>query len=170
MTRSRPVELGFVAHDDPVLLAQMSLVQAGGTGWINVEPVIDEEHRPDAPGPFAFLGGSTHKIPVITWIPGRLQPGRPAKATTVGLQHASGPRVTWRLRDLGLPVPEGWKVTQDHPRRGLVAEVPPDAVNDAVIDWLLRAAGAVCQVPMSGHWTAAVHAGLGGGRADQTMR
>ena len=85
---------------------------------------------------------------------------RQVKATTVGLQHASGPRVAWRLRDLGLPVPEGWRVTQDHPRRGLVAEVPADADNRAVIDWLLRSAAAVCQVESTGRWEAAVHPGL----------
>jgi hypothetical protein len=160
VSRSRPTQFGFVAHDDAELLAQMSLVQAGGTGWINVEPVIDEEHQPDAPGPFAFLGGSTHLVPVVTWMPGRRQSGRPVKPTTVGLQHASGPHVAWRLRDLGQPVPEGWRVTQDHPRRGLVAEVPADADNAAVIGWLLSAAATVCQVEMTGRWTAAVHPGL----------
>ena len=93
-------------------------------------------------------------------MPGRRQEGRATRPTTVGLQHASGPRVAWRLRDLGLPVPEGWRVTQDHPRRGLVAEVPPDADNRAVVDWLLRAATAVCQVESTGRWEAAVHVGL----------
>jgi hypothetical protein len=51
-------------------------------------------------------------------------------------------------------------VTQDHPRRGLVAEVPADADNAAVIDWLLQAATAVCQVEATGRWRAAVHPGL----------
>ena len=160
MTCSRPAEFGFVAHDDVELLARMATVQQDGTGWINLEPVIDEEHQPPPPGPFSFLGGSTHQVPVVTWMPGRRQGDGTAKSTTVGLQHASGPRVAWRLRDLGLPVPEGWKVTQDHPRRGLVAEVPADADNRAVIGWLLRAATTVCQVEMTGRWTAAVHVGL----------
>jgi hypothetical protein len=160
VSRSRPVEFGFVAHDDAELLAQMAMVETGGTGWINIEPVIDDEHRPDPPGPFAFLGGSTHQVPVITWMPGRIQAGHPTRPTTVGLQHASGPRVAWRLRDLGQPVPEGWKVTQDHPRRGLVASVPAEADHAAVIGWLLRAATTVCQVEMTGRGTAAVHPGL----------
>ncbi len=160
MSRSRPVEFGFVAHDDAELLARMATVQAGGTGWINLEPVIDEEYRPAEPGPFAFLGGSTHLVPTVTWMPGRRQSGQPPRPTTVGLQHASGPRVAWRLRDLGRPVPEGWRVTQDHPRRGLVAEVPADADNAEVIAWLLGAATSVCQVEMTGRWTAAVHVGL----------
>ena len=149
-----------MAHAAPALLGQMSSVQSTGTGWINIEPVIEEQHEPPEPGPFAFLGGSTHKVPVITWMPGKHQEGRADKPTTVGLQHASGPRVAWRLRDLGLPLPEGWRVTQDHPRRGLVAEVPADADNRAVVGWLLQAAAAVCQVPTTGRWEAAVHAGL----------
>ena len=56
MTRSRPLEIEFTAHDDPALLAQMAEVVARGTGWINLRPVIEEEDEPPPPGPFAFLG------------------------------------------------------------------------------------------------------------------
>jgi hypothetical protein len=105
------------------------------------------------------LGGSTHKVPTVTWMPGRHAPNGSVKPTTVGLQHASGPRVGPRLRDLGAPLPDGWRITQDHPRRGLVAQVPADADDRAVIDWLLRAAVLVCAVPVTGRWTAAIHAG-----------
>ena len=160
MTRARPAELEFEANDDPELLARMAMVEAGGTGWINVEPVVAEEHEPPQPGPFAFLGGSTHKVPTVTWMPGKHLPDGTAKPTTVGLQHAAGPRVAWKLRDLGLPLPAGWRITQDHPRRGLVALVPADTDNSVVIDWLLRAALAVCTVPTTGRWLASIHAGL----------
>jgi hypothetical protein len=68
--------------------------------------------------------------------------------------------VAWKLRDLGLPLPEGWRITQDHPRRGLVAQVPAAADDHAVIDWLLRAAQAVCAVPSTGRWIASVYPGL----------
>jgi hypothetical protein len=161
MTRSRPVELEFVAAEDPELQGHMTEVQAGGTGWINVEPVIDEEYEPPPPGPFAFLGGSTHKVPTATWMPGKRQPGRPTKPTTVGLEHAAGPHVARTLRDLGLPLPDGWRISQDHPRRGLVAQVPPDADNPSVMRWLLEACTATCTVPTTGRWRASVHAGLG---------
>jgi hypothetical protein len=160
MTRSRPLELEFVAHDDPELLASMSEASLTGTGWINVEPVIEEEHEPPPPGPFAFLGGSTHKVPIVTWLPGKHAPNGTVKPTTIGLQHAAGPRVAWRLRDLGCALPDRWRITQDHPRRGLVALVPADADNREVIDWLLRAATLVCAVPSTGRWIASVHAGL----------
>ena len=73
MTRSRPLEIEFTAHDDPALLAQMAEVVARGTGWINLRPIIEEEDEPPPPGPFAFLGGSTHHVPTATWLPGRRQ-------------------------------------------------------------------------------------------------
>lgn len=160
MTRARPLELEFIAHDDPELLAHMASVAATGTGWINIRPVIEEDDEPPAPGPFAFLGGSTHKVPTITWLPGKRAADGTVKPTTVGLQHAAGPRVAWKLRDLGLPLPDGWRITQDHPKRGLVALVPAVSDDAAVLDWLLLAAAAVCAVPTTGRWTASIHAGL----------
>jgi len=160
MTRSRPLEFVFGANDDPELMAHMAQVEVTGTGWINVVPVIEEEHEPPPPGPFAFLGGSTHQVPTVTWVPGKHLPDGTTKPTTVGLQHAAGPHLTWKLGDLGLPLPDGWRVTQDHPRRGLVAVVPPRADNREVMDWLLRLAAAVCTVPATGRWEASVHAGL----------
>ncbi len=160
MTRSRPVRFEFVAHDDPELMAQMARVAATGTGWINVDPIIEEEHEPPAPGPFAFLGGSTHQVPTVTWMPGKRLANGTTRSTTIGLQHASGPHLAWKLADLGLPLPEGWRVTQDHPRRGLVAMVPADVAPRTVMDWLLGLAAAVCTVPATGRWEASVHAGL----------
>jgi hypothetical protein len=160
VTRSRPLELEFVAHDDPDLLAHMDQIVAAGVGWINIDPVIEEENEPPPPGPFAFLGGSTHHVPTITWLPGKRSPNGTVKPTTVGLQHATGPRVARRLSELGCPLPEGWRISQDHPRRGLVALVPADADNREVMGWLLQAATLLCAVPATGRWTAAVHAGV----------
>ncbi len=160
MTRSRPVRFEFVAHDDPELMAHMAEVAATGTGWINVDPIIEEEHEPPAPGPFAFLGGSTHQVPTGTWMPGKRLANGTTRPTTVGLEHASGTHLAWRLGDLGLPLPDGWRVTQDHPRRGLVVLVPADVAPRTVMDWLLRLAAAVCTVPATGRWEASVHAGL----------
>jgi hypothetical protein len=149
----------LVDADDVELVRTMGELAAAGSGWINLEPVVEEGHEPGPPGPFAFLGGSTHQVPRVTWLPGRHLPDGTSKATTVGLQHASGPRVAWRLRDLGCPLPEGWRVTQDHPRRGLVAQVPAEADQRAVVGWLLRAGSLVCAVPVTGRWLAVVHTG-----------
>jgi hypothetical protein len=160
VTRSRPVEIEFGSPTDPELFGHLVAVKAGGTGWINMEPIIEEEYEPPGPGPFAFLGGSTHKVPTITWKPARPTDTGVARPTEIGIQHAAGPHLTWTLRDLGLLLPEGWRLRQDHPRRGLVADVPPDADDQAVVAWLLQAATAACTVPTTGRWRASVFAGL----------
>jgi hypothetical protein len=160
MTRQRPAHFEFGSADDPELVGHLTSVRSGGTGWINVEPIIEEEFEPPQPGPFAFLGGSTHKVPTVTWLPAPPAADGVARATTIGIQHAAGPHLARKLRDLGLPVPEGWRITQDHPRRGLVVQVPADADDGGVMRWLLQAATAACVVPTTGRWRASVFAGL----------
>lgn len=163
MTRARPEDIEFTPGDVDELLDRMAAIKAAGVGWVNLRPVIDREHEPPAPGPLAIFGGSPHKVPVATWIPGKQAPDGAVKPTTVGLQHSSGPRVVARLRDLGLPLPEGWKVTQDHPRRGLVARLSADSSDSSdaeALDWLVRAGTALCAVPATGRWRASLHAGI----------
>ncbi len=162
VSRRRPVEVEFVEFDDPALLAAVDATAARGTGWINLEPVVDEEDRPFRPGPFAFLAGPSHDVPNATWVPGRHLPDGETKPTTIGLQHAAGPRVAATLRERGVPLPDDWRITQDHPRRGLVVSVPPTADPRTVVSWLLQAAGAICVVPTTGRWRASVHAGTDG--------
>ena len=164
MTRVRPEQVEFVPGQYDELLARMSAMAATGAGWVNLRPIVEHQHQPDPPGPFAIFGGSAHKIPTVTWVPGKRSADGTVKRTTVGLQHSSGPRVVARLRELGLAMPDGWRVTQDHPRRGLVALVPADADDAVTVDWLVRAATVVCAVPVTGRWSGSFHGGSGGGR------
>ena len=157
--RPRPDQLDFVTGELDGLRDRMTDLAATGTGWVNIRPVIDPDDEPPPPGLFAIFGGSVHKVPTATWMPGKRVANGTAKPTTVGLQHAAGPRVVAKLAGLGLPLPDGWRVTQDHPRRGLVAHVPPDASPAVTMDWLVRAASVVCAVPITGRWTASIHAG-----------
>ena len=161
MTRARPEELEFVPGDLGDLLARLAEIKASGTGWVNLRPVIDREDEPPPPGPLAIFGGSPHKVPLATWAPGTRAPNGTVRPTAVGLQHSSGPRVVARLRGLGLPLPEGWRVTQDHPRRGLVARLSTESSDAEAVDWLVRAGTALCAVPATGRWRASMHSGLG---------
>ncbi len=157
MTRPHPTRFEVASADDPELAAHLVALEATGAGWVNLDPVIAPEDEPPPPGPFAFLGGSTHHVPTATWVPGRRgADGAPVPAT-VGIHHATGPRAARRLAASGRPLPEGWRVTQDHPRRGLVATVPAGSDPVDVVNHLLQSAGALCGVPWSGRWTAAVH-------------
>lgn len=159
MTRSPPDEIEFVAWDDAAVLSRMRAMAMSGTGWVNIRPIIDREDEPPPPGVFAIFGGSAHKVPTATWLPGPPGAGGSSKPTTIGLQHGSGPRVVRRLHELGLPLPDGWRVTQDHPRRGLVAQAPPGAAEADALAWLVQAAAAVCAVPSTGRWRAEIHTG-----------
>ena len=105
MTRSRPAEIEFTAFDDPELLSAVSAAEERGVGWINLEPIVEEENVPVHAGPFAFLAGPLHEIPTATWIPGRHIPGGETKPTTIGLQHAAGGRVAGSCATSGCPCP-----------------------------------------------------------------
>jgi len=156
MTRSRPEEIEFLPGQLGPVLARMGALTAAASGWINVRPIIEAEHEPSPPGPLSIFGGSIHKVPTGTWMPGKVERSGSIGATRIGLQHAGGPRVAAKLRELGLALPEGWRVVQDHPRRGLVAKLPAGTDDAEVLDWLLRAAGALCAVPHTGRWRAEV--------------
>jgi hypothetical protein len=156
MARSRPEEIEFLPDQLGPVLDRMAAVTAAGSGWINIRPIIDAEHQPPAPGPLAIFGGSIHKVPTATWMPGKLERSGSISATRIGLQHSGGPRLAAQLRELGLPLPQGWRVVQDHPRRGLVAKLPDGADDAEVLGWLIRAAGTLCAVPSTGRWRAEV--------------
>ena len=133
MTRSRPEEIEFLPQQLGPVLTHMDALTAASSGWINVRPIIEEEHKPPPPGPLSIFGGSIHKVPTATWMPGKTERSGSIGATRVGLQHAGGPRV--------------------------VAKLPAGADDAEVLDWLIRAAGALCTVPSTGRWRAEVFEG-----------
>jgi hypothetical protein len=157
MTRSRPEQIEFAPDRLGPVLAHMATMTAASSGWINICPIIEAEHVPPPPGVLSIFGGSIHKVPTGTWMPGKVERSGSVGATRIGLQHSGGPRVVAQLRDLGLALPEGWRVVQDHPRRGLVAKLPAGADDAAVLDWLIRAAGTLCAVPHTGRWRAEIY-------------
>jgi hypothetical protein len=78
---------------------------------------------------------------------------------SLGIQHSTGPKVVARLASLDLPLPQGWRWQQDHPRRGLVVRVPADVAHAVQLDWLLRAGAALSIVPLTGEWEARIREG-----------
>lgn len=154
-------EVVDVGWDDlaPVV-ARMDELAAAAAGWVNVQPGVAPEDVPRADaGLFAVFSGRGPVVPVATWTapsPRRRGPPEPEQA---GIQHPAGARAAARLADAGLAVPAGWRVVQDHPRRGLVVAIPPGAPHGAVLDWLLRATAELSAVPVTGRWRATVHRG-----------
>ena len=134
----RPEVLDFDRGDVAVVLARMAELTERQRGWINVEPVVDDETP----------------VPMCTWSAPE-QRRRRARPPVVGIQHHVGRKVAGVV-----PVPDGWFVVQDHGRRGLVVNVPPTEPPDLVLAWLLDTAEALCPVPVVG-WAASVFAVVG---------
>lgn len=131
----------------------MLAMAARGEGWINLSPGLDvDEPPPPRSGLASLFGARGPVVPLATWAPAH---GR--NPATVGIHHGEGPRAIALLIDRGLPLPEGWRRLQDHPKRGLVLAPTPastPAELDAVLEWLLRATGALCPVRRTGEWRA----------------
>ena len=157
---ARPSEEFEFRLDDPgAVLAQMTRLGAAHRGWVNLQPGISEE---DAPPPTSAVGlvfsTAVHVVPVCTWVAGR-QGRHGLEPDSVGVQHATGPRVLSRLASLGLAMPEGWRWVQDHPRRGLVVLTPVGTPYATQLQWLLDAGVALSGVPLTGDWRALVYEG-----------
>ena len=116
-----------------------------GRGWINLQPGVAEEHLPPPTGSlFGLFSARGPMIPLCTWHPGE---------RSAGVQHATGPKVAKRV-----DIPAGWRIVQDHPRRGLVVRVPVGVPDVDVLRWLVAVGDHLCAVPTTGQWLAELHA------------
>ena len=153
----QPVVVEFQEEERDSVVARMRAMSDAGVGWINFSPGLDvDEPPPEQSALGALLGARGPTVPLATWAPA--QGREPASA---GIQHAQGIRTVATLAERGVPLPDGWLVRQDHPRRGLVVVPPDDAGHDLDGDlaWLLRAAGALCPVRRTGEWRAYCYEG-----------
>jgi hypothetical protein len=114
------------------------------SGWLNAWPDVDpDEVPPTSSGLFGLFSARGPVVPLCTWHPGE---------RSAGIQHAAGPKVAQRVE-----VPAGWRVVQDHPRRGLVVRVPPEVPDLEVVRWLVGAGARLCPVPRRDRWIAELH-------------
>lgn len=160
---SRPDdEFEFRPEDPDVVLAHMRHLGEGHRGWINFQPGIREEDAPEPPTPLGLIFSSAiYEVPVCTWVAGRLARGGVVEPDSLGIQHASGPRVLAKLASMDIVLPEGWRRAQDHPRRGLVVRTPVGTDHGEQLRWLLGAGTALSLVPLTGDWRAIVYEGRG---------
>jgi hypothetical protein len=139
-------------HEDrrAQVVEHMATIAAAGKGWVNLSPGLDMDDAPSPQSPLGSIFSSRGPtVPLATWTPAQ---GR--EPATIGIEHGEGPKAEDMLAETGVPVPEGWRVVQDHPKRGIVVQVPGGTGEDAMLDWLLRAAGVLCAWPRTGEWRA----------------
>jgi hypothetical protein len=139
------------------VVAAMDRLSVAHDGWINLLPGVDEEDapEPERSGPFtALFGAPQPPVTMGTWMP--VRKARAGGEATLGIMHPRGRHAIARLRDDGVPLPERWRVRQDHARRGLVVCAPADVPHALVLGWTLRAGDALAMVPLTGMWKARV--------------
>ena len=143
------------AEPGEVLTAMADL--AGGTGWVTLDPAIDERFAAPAENLFAkIVSGRGPAVPRATWVPADVERRRP-EPMSVGILHGTGSDAMGRLAEKEIMLPERWRIVADHSKRGLVAWVPIDIPLHQVLAWTLTASRALTRVPLAGGWRAAVH-------------
>ena len=160
MPIAQPRYVEFDADRLDEVVATMDAMATAGQGWINFEPAVRvEDVPPPGGGFFALFSGRGPAVPLGTWTPPSAPRRGRAEPAMVGLQHPAGARAKPLLERVGHPVPEGWRVTQDYVKKGMVVAVPPTAGHEEVVRWLLWAATLLSDVPLTGEWRAAVYDG-----------
>ena len=157
---TEPRYLEFDADRLGDVLAAMEAMSEAHEGWVNFEPAV---HVDDIPPPdggfFSLFSGRGPAVPLCTWTPASAAGRGRAEPAMIGLQHPAGGKARPLLEKFGHPVPDGWPVTQDYVKKGLVVAVPPTAANADVVRWLLRAATLLSTMPLTGGWRASIYGG-----------
>ena len=146
----------FRTDDTSVVLDHMRALESARDGWMNLNPVVDEEDLPRRSGLDALLAGRLPVLPVATWVPGEHKRGR-TQPSSIGIEHPVGKKVARRLGDAGLRPPPGWQGKQDHPRRGLIVTSDGEADVDAVLAWVLGVLVELSPTELDGDWRAGFH-------------
>ena len=161
MGRSGPEVLDFGLGSEVAAEVEAAMTRLAEEldGWVTFEPLFDDEAIPPISRSWLdVFSARGPALPDASWVPGERRGDR-VTPLSVGLRHPSGGRVVGRLNDAGLPVPEGWRMVQDHPKRGLVIEARPGTPVDAgpLLEWMLAALGALTPMPLTGLWRATFH-------------
>jgi hypothetical protein len=154
VTRVEFVE--FDAGEESQLVPVMEEL-SDGSGWLTIDPAIDERFPPPEQTAFGrLLSGRGPAVPRANWVPAELARRRP-EPVSVGILHGTGAKAVERLASKEVGVPERWRVVGDHSKRGLVLWVPIDVPHVEVLAWTCRASRALTRIPLTGRWRAAVH-------------
>jgi hypothetical protein len=140
------------------VLGCMRELGASRAGWVNMQPLVEEEDIPQTSvGILGLISAKGPAVPEATWVPGERKRNGDTAKDSIGLQHRGGPKARFTLADSGTPIPRGWKLLSDHPKRGLVIELPDGVAPEEILRWLVTAARVLSPMELPQRWVAAVH-------------
>ena len=151
------IELIEFEPDDDAAVVEVMDELADGSGWLTLDPAIDERFPPPEQSTFGRLvSGRGPAVPRATWVPADMARRRP-EPVSVGILHGTGADAVARLAEKEITIPDRWRVVNDHSKRGLVLWVPIDIDHADVLRWTCSAARRLTRIPLSDRWRAAVH-------------
>ncbi len=158
MARPGPeaVDFGLGGEVRADVVARMAALADGLDGWVTFEPLFEEDALPPVRASWLdIFSGRGPALPDASWVPGERR-GDKVTPLSIGLRHPSGGRARAKLEEAGLPLPDGWRQVQDHPKRGIVLEARPGTTPDpdATLEWMLAALQALTPMPLTGLWRA----------------
>ena len=122
-------------------------------GWVNVEPVVEDDSRGETPGLFSWFSARGPQVPV-----GTLVFEGDDKLVSLGISHGVGRNARDTLEHEGIHAPVSWQLKQDHPKRGFVWEVGKEELETrSAADFLMEATYKLCPTAQERLWTAAVN-------------
>jgi len=154
--RRQVQQFEFLPGQGADVLDAMATITDAGDGWINLLPGLDPDDAPPPPaGLMAILSPRFAGITMGTWAP-KSQTRNGIQGSKIGLLHTAGRFAARQLGSFGIPVPDGWLIRQDNPRRGLIVVASLEASNREILDWIVAAGTALCAFDTSGMWRADV--------------
>lgn len=152
-----PEVLEFEPPDLERVLSRVNQMASSHVGWVNLQPaVVEDELSRRGPGLLSLFGRRPPELTLATWIAG-VETRRGFGPESVGIQHGRAQSVRRLLADDDVEIPGDWRVVQDAPRRGFVANLPEQPDRAAVIAWLIDATAIVSPVETTRRWRALIH-------------
>tara|TARA_B100000686_G_C16193368_1_gene666953 strand:- start:145 stop:624 length:480 start_codon:yes stop_codon:yes gene_type:complete len=105
--------------------------------WVNIEPDVDKRDIHTGSIFWKAFSSRGPVIPRFTWVSATTSRGSFVPAQ-IGLTHPTGNVALERLKNFDALIPKEWGLQQDHPKRGLVFQLPKKYDVDEVIGFALR--------------------------------
>ncbi|MEC7715270.1 MAG: hypothetical protein VYC14_04900 [Actinomycetota bacterium] len=100
--------------------------------WFNIEPDVDERSIHTGSIFWKAFSSRGPRIPQFTWTSATDRKGN-YQPSEIGLTHPTGIAVLERIKSFQINIPDEWRLIQDHPKRGIVFQLPATYDSEEVV-------------------------------------
>ena len=100
--------------------------------WFNIEPDVDERSIHTGSIFWKAFSSRGPRIPQFTWTSATYRKGN-YQPSEIWLTHPTGIAVLERIKGFQINIPDEWRLIQDHPKRGIVFQLPATYDSEEVV-------------------------------------